>query len=85
MVERPIEVVEYQRLSFECNRCGQTHTAAWPQTIVPGQDLGVYKPYTRVGQLRTSVLRETTRTNAELGDIDIGYSASYQCANGNGS
>jgi len=40
LVERPIEVVEYQRLALSVT-VGQTHTAAWPQTIVPGQDLGV--------------------------------------------
>ena len=69
LVERPIEVVEYQRHSCECNRCGQTHTAAWPQTIVPGQDKGseFTSPTRVVGQLRTSVLRETTRTNAGTG------------------
>ncbi len=41
LVERPIEVVEYQQHTCECTHCGQKHTAAWPLGIVPGQDLGV--------------------------------------------
>jgi len=40
LVERPIEVVEYQRLALSVTVVDR-HTAAWPQTIVPGQDLGV--------------------------------------------
>lgn len=74
LVERPIEVVEYQRLSCECKRCGQTHTAAWPQTIVPGQDLGVSLQALLVwlgnyGHLPYEKQQELLR---ELGDIDIG-------------
>lgn len=66
LVERPIEVVEYHRHSCECKRCRQTHTAAWPATIVPGQDLGVSLQalLARVRQLRSSVLRKTARTVA---------------------
>ncbi len=41
LVERPIEIVEYQQQSCQCADCGQVHTAAWPESIVPGQDLGV--------------------------------------------
>lgn len=41
LVECPIEIVEYQQHRFECIHCGQVHTAAWPESIVPGQDLGV--------------------------------------------
>ncbi len=74
LVERPIEVVEYQQHSCECNRCGQTHTAAWPQTIVPGQDLGVSLQALLVwlgnyGHLSYEKQQELLR---ELGDIDIG-------------
>jgi len=39
LVERPIEVVEYQRLSFECNRCGQTHSSMAPN----------HRPWSRLG------------------------------------
>lgn len=41
LVERPIEIVEYQRHSCQCVHCGQVHTAGWPDSIVPGQDLGL--------------------------------------------
>jgi len=41
LVERPIEVVEYQRHSCECSDCGQIHTASWPESIVLGQELSV--------------------------------------------
>jgi hypothetical protein len=39
LVERPIEIVEYQRHTCICD-CGNLQTAAWPQDIIPGQDLG---------------------------------------------
>jgi len=39
LVERPIEIVEYQRHSCQCAHCG--HTAPWPSSIVPGQDMSV--------------------------------------------
>lgn len=41
LVERPIEVVEYHRLTCQCVHCREVHTAPWPESIVPGQDLGV--------------------------------------------
>lgn len=41
LVERPIEIVEYQQQSCQCAHCGQVHTPVWPESIVPGQDLGV--------------------------------------------
>jgi transposase len=40
LVERPIEIVEYQRQTFVCECCGNLQTAVWPQDIIPGQDLG---------------------------------------------
>lgn len=74
LVERPIEVVEYQRHSCECRRCGQMHTAEWPQTIVPGQDLGVSLQALLVwlgnyGHLSYEKQQELLQ---ELGGIDIG-------------
>lgn len=39
LVERPIEVVEYQRHSCRCHSCGQVATANWPTNVIPGQDL----------------------------------------------
>lgn len=74
LVERPIEVVEYQQQSCQCAHCGQVHIAAWPQSIVPGQDLGVSLQALLVwlgnyGHLSYEKQQELLR---ELGDIDIG-------------
>lgn len=41
LVERPIEIVEYQRHTCVCECCGNVQTASWSPDIVPGQDLGV--------------------------------------------
>lgn len=41
LVERPIEIVEYQRHTCICECCGNLQAAQWPQDIIPGQDLGV--------------------------------------------
>lgn len=75
LVERPIEVVEYQRHSCECNRCGQTHTLLMAPNHRPWSRLG--SEFTSPTRARwattdiclTSKLQELMR---ELGDIDIG-------------
>ncbi|MGD2181563.1 IS66 family transposase [Lusitaniella coriacea] len=41
LVERPIEIVEYQRNHCQCSQCGQTTSLPWPNSIMPGQDLGI--------------------------------------------
>ncbi|MHC5772121.1 MAG: IS66 family transposase [Nostoc sp.] len=41
LVERPIEVVEYQRHTCVCERCGNVQTSHWPEDVIPGQDLGM--------------------------------------------
>lgn len=41
LVEKPIEIVEYQRATCICSECGATQTADWSPEIVPGQDLGI--------------------------------------------
>ncbi|BAY91235.1 MULTISPECIES: IS66 family transposase [unclassified Tolypothrix] len=41
LVERPIEIVEYQRHTCQCEYCGNIQTASWSQDIIPGQDLGI--------------------------------------------
>lgn len=41
LVERPIEIVEYQRHTCICSQCGSTQTADWSPEIVPGQDIGI--------------------------------------------
>ena len=72
LVERPIEVVEYQRHSCQCTDCGNVHTAAWPH-IVPGQDLGVMQALLvwlgNYGHLSYEKQQELLR---ELGQIEIG-------------
>jgi transposase len=41
LVDRPIEIVEYQRYTCICRECGETQTADWSAEIVPGQDIGI--------------------------------------------
>lgn len=41
LVERPIEIVEYQRHTCVCSRCGNKQAAEWSGDIVPGQDIGI--------------------------------------------
>jgi transposase len=41
LVERPIEVVEYQRHTCVCECCGNLQAADWTEDIIPGQDLGI--------------------------------------------
>lgn len=74
LVSRPIEIVEYQQHSCQCVNCGQIHIPAWPESIVPGQDLGVNLQGLLVwlgnyGHLSYEKQQELLR---ELGDIDIG-------------
>ena len=74
LVEHPIEIVEYQRHSCDCVHCGEAHIAAWPSSLVPGQDLGVSLQAMLVwlgnyGHLPYEKQQELLR---ELGDIDIG-------------
>ena len=40
-MERPIEIVEYQRQTCKCQHCGTLQTAGWSKDLVPGLDLGV--------------------------------------------
>ena len=41
LVERPIEVVEYQRHHQRCQCCGVVTSPPWSKQIIPGQDLGI--------------------------------------------
>ncbi|MBF2008478.1 MAG: hypothetical protein IGS49_24300 [Chlorogloeopsis fritschii C42_A2020_084] len=41
LVSRPIEIVEYQRYTCVCSKCGEKQTADWSAEIVPGQDIGI--------------------------------------------
>ena len=74
LVERPIEIVEYQRYTCVCECCGNIQTASWSPDIIPGQDLGIrlqsflgwvnnyaHMPYEKQQEMLW-----------ELGQIDIG-------------
>ncbi len=41
LVERPIEIVEYQRHTCVCEHCGNVQASDWSPALVPGQDIGV--------------------------------------------
>ena len=41
LVERPIEIVEYQRHHLRCQCCGEITSPPWSNQIIPGQDLGI--------------------------------------------
>ncbi len=41
MVERPIEIVEYQRHHIRCDCCGEITSPQWSNQMLPGQDLGI--------------------------------------------
>jgi transposase len=41
LVERPIEIVEYQRHHVKCDCCGEVTSANWSPEMIPGQDLGI--------------------------------------------
>jgi transposase len=41
LVERPIEIVEYQRHTCVCEHCGNVQAFDWSSDLVPGQDIGV--------------------------------------------
>lgn len=40
-MERPIEIVEYQRYTCQSECCGNIQAAQWSPEIIPGQDLGI--------------------------------------------
>lgn len=41
LVDRPIEIVEYQKYTCICSECGEIQAAEWSSEIVPGQDIGI--------------------------------------------
>lgn len=41
LVDKPIEIVEYRRMSCQCQGCRMVTSASWPLEMMPGQDLGV--------------------------------------------
>ena len=74
LVERPIEIVEYQRHHCQCLQCGGTALEDWPAEILPGQDIGVRLQALLVwlgnyGHLSYAKQQELLW---ELGEIEIG-------------
>ena len=69
LVERPIEIVEYQRHHSVCDCCGEITTPKWSNQIVPGQGFGYQttRIIRMVGQLWTLTLCQTTRTTMGIG------------------
>ena len=74
LVDRPIEVVEYQRAKCQCNECGAIVIGLASADIVPGQDLSIALQALLVwlgnyGHISYSKQQEFLR---ELGGIEIG-------------
>src|SRR6476469_1949607 len=74
LVDRPIELVEYQRAKCQCNECGAIVIGLVSPGIVPGQDLSIALQALLVwlgnyGHISYSKQQEFLR---ELGGIEIG-------------
>jgi len=74
LVDRPIEVVEYQRAKCQCNECGAIVIGLASADIVPGQDLSIALQALLVwpcnyGHISYSKQQEFL---GELGGIEIG-------------
>jgi len=74
LVAHPIEVVEYQRYTCKCVNCEQLTSAAWPEGIVPGQDLSVRLQALLVwlGNYGHLSYEKQQELLLELGNIEIG-------------
>lgn len=81
LVERPIEIVEYQRHHSRCECCEEITIPQWSNQIVPGQDLGIklqgllgwlgnygHLPYAKQQELLW-----------ELGEIEVGVGTLVAC------
>ncbi|MEH2283691.1 MAG: IS66 family transposase [Nostoc sp.] len=74
LVERPIEIVEYQRYTCQCECCGNIQAAQWSPEIIPGQDLGI-KLQSFLGWVNNYAHMPYEKQQEmlwELGQIDIG-------------
>ncbi len=74
LVERPIEIVEYQRHSCECASCGQIVSAPWAADVVPGQDLsiGLQSLLVWLGNLGHLSYEKQQEFVWELGQVAVG-------------
>ncbi len=74
LVERPIEVVEYQRQECRCLLCGQETLAAWPAKVIPGQDLdaGLQALLGWLGNYAHLSYEKQAELLWELGGIEVG-------------
>ncbi len=74
LVERPIEVVEYQRQTCQCAQCGQRVSAPHPSDVVPGRDLsiGLQALLTWLGNHGHLSYEKQQEWLLEFGQIEIG-------------
>lgn len=74
LVERPIEVVEYQRQTCQCAACGQQVSAPPATDVVPGQDLsiGLQSWLVWLGNLGHLSYEKQQEWLREFGQIEIG-------------
>jgi transposase len=74
LVERPIEVVEYQRQQCRCRGCGQETLATWPAQVIPGQDLdaGLQALLGWLGNYAHLSYEKQSELLWELGQIEVG-------------
>lgn len=74
LVERPIEVVQYQRQCCQCACCGDSVVAPWAADMVPGQDLsiGLQALLVWLGNYGHLSYEKQQELIWELGQLDIG-------------
>lgn len=74
LVERPIEVVEYQRHRCQCSGCGQVVAAPWAEDMVPGQDLsmGLQALLVWLGNYGHLSYEKQQELIWELGQVELG-------------
>lgn len=74
LVERPIEVVEYQQHSYACACCGAVATGALPEEVVAGQSLGASLQALLVwlGNYGHLSYEKQQELLAEFGGIEVG-------------
>jgi transposase len=74
LVDRPLEVVEYQRHCCRCQVCGQETKATWPAQVIPGQDLdaGLQALLGWLGNYAHLSYKKQAELLWELGQIEVG-------------
>ena len=74
LVNKPIEIVEYQRYTCICSKCGEKKTADWSPEIVAGQDIAIRLQAFLGGINNYGQIYEEKQQELlwELGEIEIG-------------